>query len=108
MARALLSLAAGTAPFALGFAIGFAVALTALKRWFADSSHTPTGDLITGLRRVGVQALLGGVALTLCCAGLLSHYLTGSIHAPLLQNSLWGLPVGLFYGLRWRFRRGER
>jgi hypothetical protein len=108
MVRALLSLAAGAAPFALGFAIGFGVALTALKRWFADSSITPTGDLVAGLRRVGFQALLAGVVLTLCSAGLLSRYLTGSIHVPLLQNSLWGLPLGLFYGLRWRFRRGER
>lgn len=101
-------LAVVAAPYVLGLFVGFVVAVLALQRWLVASSSSPTGDILGLLRRVGVQYLAVGVALTVLGGNQLAIFLTGAPDWTLVQHSLWGLPLGLFFGGRWVLRRGER
>ena len=108
MVSALGSLAVAAAPYVLGLAIGFALSVIGLQRWVHTLSVLPTGDLLSKLRRVGLQYLAVGVALTLLAGNRLSIFLTGAPDWDTTAHALWGLPFGMFFGARWMLRRGER
>jgi hypothetical protein len=104
----LASLLPAVAPVLMGFTIGFLVGVSALWRWFAQTTVAGGRDLVAGLKRTGLQYLAGGVLLTLAAAHLLSGHLHQSDAFETAKLALWGLPVGLFFGVRWVYRRGAR
>ena len=108
MVSAVSELAVAASPYMLGLAIGFGISVLALHRWFHTLSVAPSGDLLSLLRRVGLQYLAVGVALTLLGGNRLGIFLTGTPQWDVTQHALWGLPFGLFFGARWMLRRGER
>jgi hypothetical protein len=108
MVAALSEIAVAAAPYLLGLLVGFGVSVFAVQRWFHSLSAAPSGDLLSTLRRVGLQYLAAGIVVTLLAANRLGVFLTGVPGLEVTQHALWGLPFGLFFGARWMLRRGAR
>lgn len=104
----LVSLAWALSPLVLGLAIGFAIAVAGIWRWFAGGA-TPAGrNLVAALRREGIQFLAGGVLLTWAAAAWLYHAHASHVSPMALQAALCAYPLGVAAGVRWVCLRGER
>ena len=95
-------------PFLLGMCVGFATAVAGLHRWFARSSQPAGRNILTEFRRTGIQYLVIGILLAGAAGIIVADYLPGHNRFEIVKCALWGLPVGLFAGVRWVAQRGER
>jgi hypothetical protein len=94
-------------PLLFGAGIGLGATLIGIRRWFRTQSATPSGDILTLARRLGLRVVAGAVAVTLAGALWLARQLGGGDPWQVAQSALIGVPLGLAAGLHWTLRRGR-
>lgn len=97
-----------TAPLAGGFVIGMLAIVLAARRWLAVSSASGGRNILQSLQRVGVQAILIGLALAWALSQQLPAHLHGVTPATALSGCFWGFAFGMGVGVLWLLRRGLR
>jgi len=92
-------------PLLFGGVVGFTAVLLGIRRWFHTQSATPSGDILTLARRLGLRATAGALLVT----ALATPWLARTLERPLpevMQGALVGVPLGLAAGLHFTLRRG--
>jgi uncharacterized YccA/Bax inhibitor family protein len=102
--------AAAFVPLMLGAAVGFLLVLVGLRHWVISlpAGGGGRGHLTRSLARLGASILVVGVLITLAAAHFLHIYVFQGAYPGLAQQSLWGLPFGIGFGVRWVYLRGLR
>lgn len=106
MEAGFLSSIANVPPFLIGVVIGFLVAISCLRHWFALNAAQQGRHLVGSLRRLGIQYLAAGVLLTVAAANYVGQSFPTAARPDLVKLALWGLPWGIVAGFRWISRRG--